>query len=396
MKSKHSLRPACLILLVAASMLLTTSARAQTFNVLFTFTDLSQGFQPIGPVALDPAGNVYGMAMHGGLPGSFGTVFKVDTNGNFTSLHSFAGTPDGWWPVWGPVVDKNGAHIYGTTPRGGRTNRACGGQCGIIFKLTQAGKETIIFRFGRKSALFGSFPQFGVIRDDAGALYGTATLGGPADRGTAFRLAKGVYTVLHTFPTGQGDGEYPQGPLLRDAVGNLYGTTGFGGALGHGTVFKIDPAGNETVLYNFTGGSDGDQPWNNLVRDSTGNLYGTTFSSQFPGNPGVIFKLDTNGKQTVLYTFTGGADGARAGGMVMDAAGNLYGTTGFLDTEGTLFKLDPSGHKTVLHTFTGGKDGAGPGPLTQDAAGNIYGAATGGGDLNCNPAGCGVIFKFTP
>jgi uncharacterized repeat protein (TIGR03803 family) len=395
MKSKVS-RSLYLILLLAGFVLFTSLAGAQVFTVLFTFSDMSQGFEPVGPLALDPAGNLYGMATYGGGSGNFGTVYKLDTQGNLTVLHTFTGTPDGWWPVWGPVVDKTGAHIYGTTPRGGRTNRACGGQCGVIFKLTQAGKETVIYRFGRDNALFGSFPQFGIIRDEAGGLSGTATFGGPADQGTVFRLAKGKYTVLHTFPIGQGDGEYPQGPLLRDAAGNLYGTTGFGGALGHGTVYKIDPAGNETILYNFTGGADGDQPWSSLVQDSAGNLYGTTFSSLFPGNPGVIFKLDANGKLTVLYTFTGGADGAHSDGLIRDAAGNLYGTTGFLGTGGTLFKLDPSGVKTVLHTFTGGADGAGPGPLVQDAAGNIYGAATGGGNLNCNPSGCGVIFKLKP
>lgn len=382
-----------LTLVVAAPL-----APAQTFSVVATFTDISQGLQPLGPLAIDAAGNLYGTAFLGGNSSSYGTVFKVDTSGHLSVLHAFTGTPDGWWPAGGVVVDKRGTHIFGATTRGGRTASFCGGQCGTIFKVDQTGKETVIYRFGRMHELFGFFPQFGPIIGPDGALYGTATFGNPNDTGVVFRLAKGVYTVLHSFgPNNAGpDGAYPQGPLLLDSAGNLYGTTGFGGASGNGTVFKIDPAGNETVLYSFTGGADGMQPWNNLVRDPGGNLYGTTFSSQFPGGNGVIFKLDPNGILTVLYTFAGGADGGRAGGIVRDAAGNIYGTTGFLGTGGTLFKLDTTGKKTVLHTFSGGADGAGPGPLSMDTAGNIYGAATGGGDLSCIPAGCGVIFKLTP
>ncbi len=394
MKSKYSRLSRCLITILIMMASATCLTVAQTFSVAFTFTDLSQGFQPLGPVAIDASGNLYGTAFLGGNPSSFGTVYKVNTSGAITVLHTFSGTPDGWWPAGGLVLDKRGTHIFGATTRGGRTSKFCGGQCGTIFRLNQAGKETVIYRFGRMHQLLGIFPQYGLILDESGALYGTATLGNPNDTGTVFRFNNGIYTVLHAFgPNGAGsDGAFPQGPLIRDSAGNLYGTTGFGGSFGSG----IDTASNETILYSFTGGMDGNQPWNNLVRDDAGSLYGTTFSSQTPSTGGTIFKLDSSGQLTVLYTFAGGDDGARAGGLVRDAAGNIYGTTGFLGTGGTLFKLDTSGKKTVLHTFTGGADGAGPGPLAMDAAGNIYGTATGGGDFNCNPSGCGVIFKLTP
>jgi len=398
MTPQSSLSPTILITILLTLVVAAPPSPAQTFSVVATFSDLSQGFQPLGPLAIDAAGNLYGTTFLGGNASSYGTAFKVDPSGTIIVLHTFTGTPDGWWPAGGIVLDKHGTHIFGATTRGGKTSTFCGGQCGTIFKVDQSGKETVIYRFGRMHEQFGIFPQDGPIIAPDGALYGTATFGNPHDTGTVFRLAKGVYTVLHSFgPNGAGpDGAYPQGPLLLDSDGNLYGTTGFGGTSGNGTVYKIDTAGNETVLYSFTGGADGMQPWNNLVRDSAGNLYGTTFSSQFPGGNGVIFKLDPAGILTVLYTFTGGADGGHAGGIVRDAAGNIYGTTGFLGTGGTLFKLDTSGKKTVLHTFTGGADGAGPGPLSMDGLGKIYGAATGGGDLHCNPSGCGVIFKLTP
>jgi uncharacterized repeat protein (TIGR03803 family) len=184
MTAKVSRFAACLILLLAAPILVTSVAEAQTFSVLFTFTNVSQGFQPMGPLAFDATGNIYGMALYGGGPGNFGTVFRLDTHGNFTVLHSFAGTPDGWWPIWGPVLDKAGTHIFGTTPFGGITTKSCHGECGVIFKVTQTGKETVIYRFGRHRELFGALPQSGIITDATGSLYGTASFGGPTDTGT--------------------------------------------------------------------------------------------------------------------------------------------------------------------------------------------------------------------
>src|SRR5271157_3024211 len=206
-----------------------------------------------------------------------------------------------------------------------------------------------------------------------------------------------TYSVLYTF-TGSPDGAYPiAGYLVRDAQGNLYGTTWLGGVPcnqtggGCGTVFKVDTTGEETVLYSFTGtGGDGAEPLElggpNLVRDAQGNLYGTTRSggdlAYYGIGAGTVFKVDTSGKETVLYGFTGtGGDGATPyAGLVLDAQGNLYGTTsagGDLACEipagcGTVFKLDTSGKETVLYTFTGG-DGAEPeAGLVLDAQGNLY------------------------
>jgi uncharacterized repeat protein (TIGR03803 family) len=166
------------------------------------------------------------------------------------------------------------------------------------------------------------------------------------------------------------DGSGPDyGTLIRDSAGNLYGTTVAGGAAGNnGTVFKLGTAGAETVLYTFTGGADGGQPYAGLIRDRAGALYGTTFKGGittgtcFQGGCGVVFKLDMTGAETVLHSFTGGADGGYPNaGLVRDSAGNLYGTaleggiiTGACGVGGcgVVFKLDTSGIETVLYRFT--------------------------------------------
>jgi uncharacterized repeat protein (TIGR03803 family) len=227
------------------------------------------------------------------------------------------------------------------------------------------------------------------------------------------------------------DGGFPTGGLIRDAAGNLYGTTQLGGNTssscqfpgGCGVVFKLDPSGKETVLYTFTGGADGSLADAGLVRDSAGNLYGTT---QFGGNTsaancvfygcGVVFKVDPSGNETVLYTFTGGADGLSPyAGLVRDSAGNLYGTTGYGGTTssscvvngslgcGVAFKVDPSGNETVLHAFTGGADGgfplaglvraAVPGNGSDLGASTEFFGQTGFGGPN-GGNGAGVVFKL--
>ena len=264
----------------------------------------------------------------------------------------------------------------------------------------------------------GGFPSASLVRDTAGNLYGTTDTRGTYGNGVVFRLGtSGRETVLHSF-TGGKDGADPEAGLVRDVAGNLYGTTRTGGAYGYGVVFKLDTTGKETVLHSFTGGADGANPNfgdPGLLRDVAGNLYGTTgaggdlacrfvsaalASLGFPGC-GVVFKLDTTGKETVLHRFTGGADGADpATGLVRDTAGNLYGNTfgggdlacGGGSGCGVVFKLDTTGKETVLHKFTGGKDGANPaGRLVRDSAGSLYGTTQSGGAFHN-----GVVFKLTP
>jgi uncharacterized repeat protein (TIGR03803 family) len=178
----------------------------------------------------------------------------------------------------------------------------------------------------------GSVPLGELTRDAQGFLYGTTQSGGASNFGTVFKLRARQETVLYSF-TGGADGASPQGALVRDAAGNLYGTAGGGNNLcSHGAqcgvVFKLDTSGHETVLYAFKGGTDGADPTDRLVRDAAGNLYGTTYLGGDRPCCGTVFKLDTTGTKSVLHSFTGIPDGKNPmAGLAMDAAGNLYGTT---------------------------------------------------------------------
>jgi uncharacterized repeat protein (TIGR03803 family) len=203
----------------------------------------------------------------------------------------------------------------------------------------------------------------------------------------------GHSTVLHNFTNGA-DGGIAYGGVIRDWKGNLYGTTNQGGASNAGVVFKIDTSGNETVLYTFTGGSDGGYPLGGVILDSKGNLYGTTNGGGASG-AGVVFKIDTSGNETVLYSFTGGSDGGfPLAGVILDSKGNLYGTTngGGASGAGVVFKVDTSGNETVLYSFTGGTDGGNPYVgVIRDWDGNLYGTADTGGASNA-----GVVFEIKP
>ena len=276
----------------------------------------------------------------------------------------------------------------------------------------QAQTFKVLYEFPRGAD--GANPAAGLVRDAAGNLYGTVAPGGNTSCysgcGLVFSLSPaGVETVLYSFTGTNGDGEYPVAGLLRDAAGDLYGTTQNGGPTGCGILFKLDPSGNETVLYSFAGGTDGCIPNLGVIQDAEGNLYGATYSGGDSnctvGGCGVVFKLDKAGKETILHRFHG-RDGAFAGNgfLVWDAAGNLYGTTvaggdtcpwGSLGC-GVVFRVSKTGKETVLHKFTGYTDGHAPiSGVLRDEAGNLYGTVSGGGDLNCNYGnGCGVIFKL--
>ena len=375
-------------------------AQGQTFTVLYAFKGGTDGASLIGGVVRDNAGNLYGTTGNGGAF-SKGTVFKLDATGDETVLYSFTGGADGAIPLAGLMRDAAG-NLYGTTEHGGDLTCNTNIGCGTVFKLDTTGKETVLYSFKGKAD--GSAPVAGVIRDAAGNLYGTTQLGGIFSSGTVFKLdTTGKETVLYTFTGGRGgtDGYFPDGALIRDAAGNLYGTTQLGGNFSFGTVFKVDSSGKETILYRFKGGSNGDQPVGALIMDKAGNLYGANQGggTSYDGN---VFKLNTAGKETVLYSFTGFSDGVYpAAGVIADAEGNLYGTTQygggvtcFGDGCGTVFKLDKTGKETVLYSFTGGADGASPvAGLVRDAAGNLYGTTAFGGDSVC---GCGVVFKIAP
>jgi uncharacterized repeat protein (TIGR03803 family) len=337
-------------------------------------------------------------------------------------LHGFNGK-DGKNPE-APVIFDSSGNLYGTTFQGG----GCGGSvCGTVFELTPntdgTWTETVLYHFTGGSD--GAGPVAGLIFDTAGNLFGTTSAGGCNGNscGTVFELTPnkdGTWAerVLHAFcsTANCSDGNSPRAGLVLDQAGNLYGMTPFGGSFGNGVVFKLTPHSDgswtETVLHNFTGGSDGAGPVAGLTLDGSGNLYGTTsgggnLSFCNGGGCGVVFKLTANGdgswKEKVIHKFTGIKDGiAPQSDLIFDAAGNIYGTTGLGGNStcesssgcGLVFKLTPnsdgSWKEKVLHRFVT-KSGAYPqGALALDGAGNLYGTT------QVAAGAKGVVFKLTP
>jgi uncharacterized repeat protein (TIGR03803 family) len=319
-------------------------------------------------------------------------------------LYSFGNLPDGEYPGAALLRDKE--NLYGTTGAGGTF------QGGTVFSLNSSG-ETDLYNFPGSSTANAS-PVGSLVMDAEGNLYGSTWEGGSAFAGTVFKVTpSGEETDLHAFTGENGDGYLSKAGIVIDESGNLYGTTigggtyGEGGPLkGYGTVYEIDSSGNESVLYSFTGQTDGAYPFASLILDAQGNLYGTTsqggdLNCQPPYGCGTVFKLNPKtGKEKVLYSFTGSASDGNTpiGGVVRDTQGNIYGTTSYGGPNfyGNIFKLSPAGEITDLHNFTGANgDGEYPAAnLAIDKAGNLYGSTQYGGSSSCN-SGCGAIFTVT-
>ena len=364
-------------------MLAPAIAQAQmTEIVLHNFENWLHGVRPQSALIRDAAGNLYGTTYAGGEAG-YGVVYKLDTAGRHHVLYNFTGGADGANPSSALVADAG--NLYGTTQGGGLSSANCSygapssNTCGVIYKLDATGHQTVLYSF--TGGADGGNPSGNLVRDAAGNLYGTTNV-------AVFKLdASGQFSVLYTF-TETVNGWYPAG-VIRDSAGNLYGTTWRGGSAGYGVVYKLDRTGHETVLYNFLGANDGAMPNAGLLRDSAGNLYGTT-SVGGSANQGVVFKVGVAGHETVLYSFAGGASGGGPdSGLIRDAPGNFYGTCS--SPVGFVYKLTPGGQETVLYSFTNGPDGGTPvGGLIRDAVGNLYGTTFDGG----MPGG-GVIYKLT-
>lgn len=259
------------------------------------------------------------------------------------------------------------------------------------------GTVTVLYSFG-SGPTDGTNPQGGVIMDVAGNLYGTTYGGGANGLGTVFKISPaGVETVLHSFTGGTTDGAIPQAGLMTDSTGTLYGTTtAGGGANGGGTVFKITADGTESIVHAFVQGdaANGWNPQAALIMDSAGNLYGTTSA-----DAGVVFKISTDGSETVLHAFSGTNDGFQPlAGVMMDSAGNLYGTTdagGMGGYEfGTVFKISTDGTTSILHSFTGIDGGNPKAALIMDNAGNLYGTTDSGGSGTVFNSG--EVFEISP
>jgi uncharacterized repeat protein (TIGR03803 family) len=416
-----------LLMLAVAS-----GAWAASEKVLYAF----QGTDGNGPVnvIIGPDGALYGTTVEGGtnscLGQGCGVVFRLargaDGEWRETVLHDFAGS-DGWFPEGGLVADKAG-NLYGATVHGG-PNGCAGLGCGVVFELARGKAGEWAFKVLHNFALTdGAEPYAGMIFDSKGNLYGTASSGGNISAcsdeggcGVVFKLTaggKGNWTETVAYAFDGGDGGGPMGPVIFDSSGNLYGTTLYGGANKSGTVFKLTPEGHgqwaEEVLHSFSSYTgDGDEPVYGVTFDALGNVYGTTRFGGTRGEQGwgTAFRLtpEKGGKwkETVLRSF----DRAKAGGgfmssgLIFDAEGNLYGSTGSGGkySGGAVFKLTPrakgSWGQTVLHSFGNGSDGSDPiGGLVFDSSGHLLGSASKGGYAEdpCELGGCGVVFEITP
>jgi len=381
--------------------------QAQPFasKTLYSFSGTT-GANPYdyGQLVMDGSSNLYGTTVYGGADGD-GTVFElVNSSGTYSEkvLYSFTGGGDGAYPYAGLIMDASG-NLYGTTQQGGANG--CGTVFELV-NSSGTYSEKVLYSF-TNSGGDGAGPVDGLIMDGSGNLYGTTLLGGANRFGTVFELvnSSGTYSekVLYSFAGSGGDGEYPFAGLIMDASGNLYGTTDGGGANGDGTVFElVNSSGSysEKVLYSFTGyRSDGADPFASLLMDGSGNLYGTTLYGG-ANNVGTVFELvNSSGtySEKVLYSFTNGGGGGfyPYDGLIMDASGNLYGTTqnGGSIGVGTVFELANSSgtySEKVLYSFTSsGGDGAYPeAGLIMDASGNLYGTTTQGGTN-----GSGIVFE---
>jgi uncharacterized repeat protein (TIGR03803 family) len=333
-----------------SALLLITSAlaHAQIETVLYGFcaqSGCADGYHPRAGLVLDTNGNLYGTTRDGGA-NAMGTVFEVSPNGTETVLYSFcsqSGCTDGYHPLAGLILDKKG-NLYGTTFDGGAHDG------GTVFEISPGGTETVLYSFcAQPGCKDGYYPHADLVMDTSGNLYGTTQFNGAYGGGTVFRVSpSGAETVLHSFcaQPGCADGYHPRAGLVLDTSGNLYGTTYDGGTNGKGTVFEVSPGGTETVLHSFCpqlGCKDGSHPQAGLVLDAKGNLYGTTY---FGGKGrGTVFEVSPSGTETVLHNFTAnGIDGYYpSAGLVLDGKGNLYGTTlsGGANVGGTVFQVVP-------------------------------------------------------
>lgn len=329
------------------------------YSVLYAFHGNGDGALPVASLVEDAAGNLYGTTE--GDFGAASTVFKLTQSGQKTVLHAFSPGADGGAANTTPILDAAG-NLYGTTPVGGDIHcddNGNGNACGVIYKVDARGHFSVFHTF-RKIAT-GMMPEGGLTIDAAGTIYGSTARGGikcyissQLGCGTVFQLSKsGKFTLLHRF-TGKADGYFPIN-VAADAAGNLYGLAAGGASTcsptgGCGVIFKIDTAGKFSIVFNLTSDDVGNTGVNLLVLDSKGNLYDTT-SGSGGNNGGWLFKLDTKGKFSILFDFppfSDTVDGNYVNSIAVGADGNFYGTMeiggdlscgGHGDGCGTVFKL---------------------------------------------------------
>lgn len=405
-----------LLIAFALTVLPGQTAGAQTFTVLHTFSNGADGGSPQAMLTMDAAGHLYGTALAGGA--GYGTVFRLTKeNGawTFANLYNFEGdngNNDGAGPYAKVVIGPNGS-LYGTTVAGGGDDGGCADfgyyGCGTVFNLQPPlsvcksiscpWHETVLYQFVNGPG--GVYPFGAPAFDRAGDIYGTTNLG---NLGSVYELTHSssgwMDSNLVSFSGGNG-GE-PYDTLVLDSSGNVYGTAAGGGANDYGVVFELSLTESgwvETLLHSFDV-TDGNKPYGGLIFDSAGNLYGAT-SSGGSGSGGTVYELSPSGggwQFNVLYDLTGSYEFGPQDSLTMDSSGNLYGTTlgGGANDDGTVFKLTPTGGGwayTDLYDFNSrGPSGCNPnGGVVLDSQGNIYGTTTACG----GSPGYGTVWMLT-
>jgi uncharacterized repeat protein (TIGR03803 family) len=393
------------LLAIFSVALFVASSSAVTEHVLHGFSTGKGGANPYAGLIFDKSGNLYGTALLGGTH-DYGAVFELTpkSGGGWTEkiLHNFEGA-DGYYPQAGVIMDASG-NLYGTTVAGGAHG------VGTVYELLPTGgrwTEKVVHSF-TDNGKDGYQPYAGLTFDAAGNLYGTTYFGGTHGYGTVFELSpktgRWTETILYSFKGDGKDGYDVYSGIVFDKSGNLYGTTYGGGAYGYGTVYELSSkAGGdwtEKVLHSFNdNGTDGYNPYAGLIIDASGNLYGTTLWGTAAGNSaGTVFEMSPEKgggwSESILNTFVDTDGWAPYGGLIFDSAGNLYGTTtyGGVDNGGTVFELtlkEGQWTKQVLYSFDGY---TGPyGGLILDRAGNLYGTT-----FQSWTYEYGTVFEFTP
>ena len=385
-KTKHALGfvAACSAVAIVAQRLdaaTNSPAPAYSFNQLTEF-NIANGQNPLDPVALDASGNLYGTTQKGGLNG-VGTVFKVDAATHSISTLLNFNTANGAYPAGGLLCDAQG-NLTGATPQGGTFGY------GTAFQISAGTNALSILTNFSGSPAYG--PSSTLVADSTGTLFGAANT-------TLYQISSGsphTATQVASF-TGT---TAPFSSLVFDTSSDLYGVTAYGGTSGRGSLFRVNPATHQlTTLVNFTALPT--RTSYSVVFDSAGNLYGVNSNTIFE-IPAAKTLSSTAVTPTILYTFTGGSDGGGPiGPLVVDANGDLFGTTsggGVLSNtqsgSGTVFELTAGPARTLntLYTFDGAFNGSTPGAgLVMDASGNLYGTTTGGGaDFS------GTVFELSP
>jgi uncharacterized repeat protein (TIGR03803 family) len=389
---------AMVLALVGTMMIVVSAAHAQAFTTLYNFKGQADGGTPSGVLSMDRAGNIYGTASTGGnetCEPTCGTVFKLSRKGSgwvFSPIYSFHGS-DGDTPESGVIIGPDG-NLYGTTMAGGALGQ------GVVYRLQPPPiacqavlcpwTETVLHSFAGNPD--GSGPGFGsLVFDKTGNIYGTTIGGGANYEGTVYELSPSnggwTETVIYSFQP-EPDGNQPEAGVSFDAAGKLYGTTVAGGSGSLGTVFQLTPSGSgwtESVLYRFSYGPDGVEPFAGITVDAGGNLYGATGN----GFPAVFELTPSNGGWTFQVLYTLDAIYGPYESLSFDPAGNLLGTV----YEGTpeVLRLTPSNGQWTLTGFNGGAGGFPLSNVIQDASGNLYATASAGGNNHK-----GVVFEITP